>query len=167
MKAIIKTSQGDINILLTPEKTPITVTNFIVLAQEWFYEDISFHRVIEDFMIQTGCPHGTWTGGPWYNFTDEFHEDLRHDKPWILSMANSGPRTNGSQFFITHIETPWLDGKHSVFGQVAGESDQEIVNNISQGDKIHSVEIVDDPSPLLEKMKEFVDSIRPVINDKM
>lgn len=164
MKAIIKTSQGDINLILTPEKTPKTVANFVVLAQSWFYDWITFHRVIEDFMIQTGCPHGTGTGDPGYRFDDEFHPELIHDQPGILSMANAGPGTNGSQFFITHTETPRLDGKHAVFGKVVSEDDQAIVNTISQWDTMHTIEIVDDPSSLLDEMKEFVEMIKPILD---
>lgn len=164
MKAIIKTSQGDINLLLTPDKTPKTVANFVVLAQSGFYDGITFHRVIEDFMIQTGCPQGTWTGWPGYRFDDEFHPELQHDRPWMVSMANAGPWTNGSQFFITHTETSRLDGKHAVFGKVVSDEDQAIVNAIKQWDTMHSVEIVDDPSDLLEAMKEFVEMIKQSLN---
>jgi len=164
MRAVIKTTQGDINVILTPEKTPVTVTNFVVLAQAGFYDDISFHRVIEDFMVQAGCPHGTGTGGPGYTFQDEFHPELTHDRAGILSMANAWPGTNGSQFFITHTETPWLDGKHAVFGNVVSDEDQALINAITQGDKIHWVDIVDDTADLLEQMKEFVEMISGSLN---
>jgi len=117
--ATISTDKGDIVLELFADKTPQTVNNFVFLAREGFYDDTIFHRVIADFMAQGGDPTGTGRGGPGYRFADEFHPDLRHDKPGILSMANAGPGTNGSQFFITHIPTPWLDNKHSVFGQVA------------------------------------------------
>jgi cyclophilin family peptidyl-prolyl cis-trans isomerase len=105
------------------DKTPRTVNNFVFLAREGFYNDTFFHRVIADFMVQGGDPTGTGRGGPGYRFKDEFAPSLRHDKPGVLSMANAGPNTNGSQFFITHVPTPWLDGKHSVFGQVIGGLD--------------------------------------------
>ena len=114
----MSTDKGDIVLELFAEKTPKTVNNFVFLAREGFYDGIIFHRVIADFMAQGGDPTGSGTGGPGYRFADEFHPSLKHDKPGILSMANAGPGTNGSQFFITHIPTPWLDGKHSVFGQV-------------------------------------------------
>ncbi len=117
--ATISTDKDDIVLELFADKTPQTVNNFVFLAREGFYDDTIFHRVIADFMAQGGDPTGTGRGGPGYRFADEFHPDLRHDKPGILSMANAGPGTNGSQFFITHIPTPWLDNKHSVFGQVA------------------------------------------------
>jgi cyclophilin family peptidyl-prolyl cis-trans isomerase len=121
--AILKTDQGDITIQLFADKTPRTVNNFVFLAQEGFYAGTFFHRVIANFMVQGGDPTGTGRGGPGYKFKDEFVPGLRHDKPGVLSMANAGPNTNGSQFFITHVPTPWLDGKHSVFGQVTGGLD--------------------------------------------
>ncbi len=117
-QAKIKTDKGDMLIDLFAEKVPTTVNNFVFLAKEGFYDGVIFHRVIDDFMAQTGDPTGTGRGGPGYRFNDEFHPKLRHDGPGVLSMANAGPNTNGSQFFITHIATPWLDNKHSVFGQV-------------------------------------------------
>ena len=116
--AIFHTDKGDIAIQLYADLVPVTVNNFVFLAQQNFYNDTIFHRVIADFMAQGGDPTGTGRGGPGYRFKDEFHPKLRHDKPGVLSMANAGPNTNGSQFFITHVPTPWLDGKHSVFGQV-------------------------------------------------
>ena len=146
--AHINTNKGEIIVELAYEKAPLTVINFIGLAEGKkesnkelgvpFYDGISFHRVIEDFMIQGGDPMGNGTGGPGYNFADEF-SDLIHDKPGVLSMANSGPNTNGSQFFITHVATPWLDGKHSVFGFVVDGMD--VVNSIKQGDTIESLVI--------------------------
>src|SRR4030042_2663867 len=123
MKATIKTSKGDISLKLFDDQAPITVANFVNLAKRGFYNGLKFHRVINDFMIQGGCPLGTGTGGPGYKFQDEFVRELKHDKPGILSMANSGPKTNGSQFFITHVPTPWLDGKHTVFGEVIDPED--------------------------------------------
>lgn len=160
MQGIIKTTKGDIKIELHGDKVPNTVANFEKLVKEGVYDGIYFHRVIEDFMVQTGDPQAkgeagvdftyepnsqglpiAGTGGPGYKFADEFHDTLKHDKPGVLSMANSGPNTNGSQFFITHLETPWLDGVHSVFGQVI--SGMDVVNSIVQGDKIESI-IIDE-----------------------
>lgn len=138
--ATFTTDKGEIRLELYEDKTPKTVANFEKLAGDGFYDGLSFHRVIEDFMIQGGCPQGTGTGGPGYTFEDEFHPELKHDIPGILSMANSGPNTNGSQFFITHVPCPWLDGKHSVFGKVLGDG-QEVVNAIEQGDKIQKVTV--------------------------
>ncbi|HMO13257.1 MAG TPA: peptidylprolyl isomerase [Pirellulaceae bacterium] len=138
--AIIDTPKGAIELELFDDKTPKTVANFEKLASEGFYDGLTFHRVISDFMIQGGCPVGNGTGGPGYKFADEFHPDCKHDGPGILSMANSGPNTNGSQFFITHVACPWLDGKHSVFGRVI--EGQDVVNTIRQGDKLTSVKVV-------------------------
>jgi peptidyl-prolyl cis-trans isomerase A (cyclophilin A) len=148
--AKFNTSKGEIFVALEYKKTPGTVGNFVALAEgnlensvkpqgNPYYDGLKFHRVIPDFMIQGGCPQGTGTGNPGYKFDDEFHPDLKHDGPGVLSMANSGPGTNGSQFFITHIETPWLDGKHTVFGKVS--EGQDIVDAITQEDKIESIEI--------------------------
>ena len=117
-KARMETDKGTMVIELFADKTPKTVNNFVFLAREGFYDGISFHRVIKDFMVQGGDPTGRGTGGPGYKFADEFHPSLKHDKPGRLSMANAGANTNGSQFFITHVATPWLDNKHSIFGQV-------------------------------------------------
>ena len=139
---IIRTNKGDINLTLFATKVPKTVANFIGLAGDGFYDGLRFHRVIPEFMIQGGCPIGTGTGGPGYRFDDEFDRTLVHDTPGILSMANAGPGTNGSQFFITHIPTPWLDFKHSVFGKVKSGKDKEIVNLIRQGDKIETIKII-------------------------
>ena len=116
--AILTTEIGDIKVLLFADKAPVTVNNFVFLATEGFYDDTIFHRVIPDFMAQGGDPTGTGMGGPGYKFKDEFHKDLKHSKPGILSMANSGPNSNGSQFFITFVPTPWLDNKHTIFGEV-------------------------------------------------
>ncbi|PID76318.1 MAG: peptidylprolyl isomerase [Deltaproteobacteria bacterium] len=151
--AKIVTEKGDIVCMLEFEKTPLTVANFVGLAEGTkelgggpgtigtkFYDGLTFHRVISDFMIQGGCPLGTGTGGPGYTFPDEIRSELKHDRPGILSMANAGPGTNGSQFFITHLPTPWLDGKHTVFGHVV--EGQEVVDRIAVNDKIERVEIL-------------------------
>jgi len=149
--AKFNTSKGEITVRLTYDKTPGTVGNFVALAEgnlensskpkgTPYYDGLSFHRVIPDFMIQGGCPQGTGTGDPGYKFDDEFHQDLKHTEPGVLSMANAGPGTNGSQFFITHLATPWLDNKHTVFGNVV--EGQKVVDEIAQGDSINSLEIV-------------------------
>ena len=141
MEATIKTTKGSINIDLFHKKAKMTVANFANLSRRGFYNNLTFHRVIDDFMIQGGCPIGTGTGDPGYKVKDEFHKDLKHDKPGVLSMANSGPNTNGSQFFITHVATPWLDKKHTVFGAVSDEDSLNVVNKIQQNDLIDSIEI--------------------------
>lgn len=147
--ATLHTDNGDIVLGLTADRTPNTVNNFVFLAQQDFYNDTIFHRVITDFMVQGGDPTGTGRGGPGYRFADEFHPSLKHDKPGVLSMANAGPNTNGSQFFITHVPTPWLDGKHSVFGQIISGMDvlmsipaRDPQNPEYPGVKIKSVTIV-------------------------
>jgi peptidyl-prolyl cis-trans isomerase B (cyclophilin B) len=157
LKATFHTTKGDIKLNLFPDKAPLTVLNFVNLAKKGFYDGLSFHRVIPDFMIQGGCPLGTGTGGPGYRFTDEFSSDLKHSKPGILSMANAGPNTNGSQFFITHVPTPWLDNKHAIFGEVIDDKDQAVVNSIAQGDKIKSITIDGDYSKLAEQNKDALD----------
>ena len=141
--ATIATSKGTIRIKLHADKAPKTCANFETLAKKGFYDVLKFHRVIADFMIQGGCPEGTGRGGPGYTFADEFHKDLKHDGPGVLSMANAGPNTNGSQFFITHVATPWLDRKHSVFGRVI--EGQDVVNRIRQGDTMDKVTVADEP----------------------
>lgn len=146
--AVINTAKGDIVLNLEYKKVPMTVANFVGLVEgelnledpgENFYEGLNFHRVVDNFMIQGGCPKGDGTGGPGYSFPDEFDPSLRHDGPGVLSMANAGPGTNGSQFFITHVKTPWLNDKHSVFGHVV--EGQDVVNAIRQGDKINTITI--------------------------
>ncbi len=155
--AVIDTSKGKIRLKLFADEAPFTVANFVNLAKNGFYSNLKFHRVIEDFMIQGGCPQGSGMGGPGYKFEDEFSDNLRHDKGGILSMANSGPDSNGSQFFITHVATPWLDNKHSVFGEVASDNDMAVVNSIKQNDKINDIIIEGDLSELSAKTKTKVD----------
>ena len=152
--AVIETDKGVIRLDLYPDKTPVTVANFVNLARRGYYDGLNFHRVIDDFMIQGGCPHGTGTGGPGYQFQDEFRSDLRHDAPGKFSMANAGPGTNGSQFFITHVPTPWLDDAHTIFGAVQGDDDHAVVNAIGQGDRIVKVTIEGDAEGHLEGVVE-------------
>lgn len=140
--ATITTKKGTIRLQLFEDKVPKTVENFETLAAKGFYNGLKFHRVIADFMVQAGCPKGTGTGGPGYTFKDEFHPELKHDGPGVLSMANAGPNTNGSQFFITHVPCPWLDGKHSVFGRVI--EGQNVVNAIRQGDVMESITVTEE-----------------------
>jgi peptidyl-prolyl cis-trans isomerase B (cyclophilin B) len=135
------TERGTIRVELAADKAPLTVANFVNLAQRGFYDGLSFHRVIADFMIQGGCPEGSGRGGPGYRFEDETRNGLSHERG-VLSMANAGPSTNGSQFFITHVACPWLDGKHTVFGKVTEGLD--VVDSVKQGDKINSIKIEGD-----------------------
>ena len=137
--ATIETDKGTIRLQLHDDKVPKTCANFEKLAGDGFYDGLTFHRVLDNFMVQTGCPHGTGTGDAGYKFDDEFHDELKHTGPGILSMANAGPNTNGSQFFITHVATPWLDGKHAVFGAVL--DGQDVANSIRQGDKMVKITI--------------------------
>ena len=162
LKATFKTTKGDINLELHAEKAPLTVANFVNLCKKGYYDGLKFHRVIPDFMIQGGCPLGTGTGGPGYQFKDEFHPTLRHDTAGVLSMANSGPGSNGSQFFITHIETPWLDNNHTVFGTVVTESDQKVVDIIAQNDVIESISIDGDLSNTPE-IQDQIDSWNEIL----
>lgn len=141
LNAVFDTDRGQIKVELHADKAPLTVANFVNLAKRGFYDGLSFHRVIPDFMIQGGCPKGTGTGGPGYKFEDEANNGVRHERG-VLSMANAGPNTNGSQFFITHIKTDWLDGKHTVFGKVTEGLD--VVDAVKQGDAIKSVRIEGD-----------------------
>jgi cyclophilin family peptidyl-prolyl cis-trans isomerase len=152
--AIVKTERGDITVRLLAAEAPVTVSNFVFLARDGFYDDTTFHRVIPDFMVQAGDPTGTGRGGPGYRFNDEPAAlALRHDGPGVLSMANAGPNTNGSQFFITHVATPWLDGKHAVFGRVADQASLDVLLSIRErdpssdpnpGDRLHSIEIIEE-----------------------
>ena len=146
LTATFDTARGAIKIELYPDKAPLTVANFVNLAQRGFYDGLSFHRVIPDFMIQGGCPEGSGRGGPGYKFEDETTNGVRHERG-VLSMANAGPNTNGSQFFITHVATPWLDGKHTVFGKVTEGLD--IVDSVAGGDAINSVKIEGDAAAVL------------------
>ncbi|MCK9539116.1 peptidylprolyl isomerase [Dokdonella sp.] len=157
LRATITTSRGAIHLSLFADQVPVTVASFVNLARRGFYDGKTFHRVIPDFMIQGGCPRGSGTGGPGYKFEDEIVAELRHDRPGILSMANAGPGTNGSQFFITHVPTPWLDGKHTVFGAVAGPEDQKVVDAVEGGDTIESIRIEGDADALLEKQAARVE----------
>jgi peptidyl-prolyl cis-trans isomerase B (cyclophilin B) len=147
------TDRGPVRVELYPEKAPLTVANFVNLARRWFYDGLKFHRVIKDFMVQGGCPQGTGTGGPGYKFEDEANNGVRHERG-VLSMANAGPNTNGSQFFITHVATPWLDGKHTVFGKVVDGMD--VVDKVAQGDKIKSVKIEGDADAALAAKSDRV-----------
>ena len=153
LNAEIVTEKGTISVDLFSEQTPITVANFVNLASRGFYDNLNFHRVIQDFMIQGGCPSGNGMGGPGYRFTDEFLPELRHDSPGKLSMANAGPGTNGSQFFITHVPTPHLDDAHTIFGSVKSEEDQKIVDQIEQGDQIQTIKIVGEYEELLSAVE--------------
>ena len=144
--ALFETDRGPIKIELYPDKAPLTVANFVNLAKRGFYDGLGFHRVIPDFMIQGGCPEGSGRGGPGYKFEDEARNGLTHERG-VLSMANAGPNTNGSQFFITHVATPWLDGKHTVFGKVV--EGLEAVDKVEQGDHIRKVTIEGDADAVL------------------
>ncbi len=151
--AVLKTERGDIRVSLFADKAPITVNNFVFLARDGFYDNITFHRVIPDFMVQGGDPEGSGRGGPGYRFDDEAGAlGMKHDGPGVLSMANAGPNTNGSQFFITHVATPWLNGKHGVFGKVADQESLDVVMKIRErdpgrdpkpGDALHTIEIIE------------------------
>ena len=149
------TSKGDIEATLTASRTPITVANFLNLAKRGYYNDIKFHRVIANFMIQGGDPTGTGRGGPGYRFGDEFNAELKHDSAGIFSMANAGPGTNGSQFFITHGPTPHLNGKHTVFGKVT--KGQDVVNAIRKGDTIKGIKVLDSTDALFAGQKANLD----------
>jgi peptidyl-prolyl cis-trans isomerase B (cyclophilin B) len=162
IRIIVKTDKGEIEGVLYAEKAPVTVANFLNLAKRGYYNGLKFHRVIPDFMIQGGDPTGTGSGGPGYRFEDECTPDLKHDKPGIFSMANAGAGTNGSQFFITHVATPWLDGKHTVFGSVT--KGQDIVNAVAAGDKIVSIEILDPTDDLFKAQAKRLEEWNAVLD---
>ncbi len=167
LNAKIITNKGEINIKLFPEVAPFTVLNFAHLAKVGYYNGLKFHRVIEDFMIQGGDPNGTGSGGPGYQFHDEFKEEVVFNKAGLLAMANAGPSTNGSQFFITHVETPWLNYKHTIFGEVVSEADQDVVNLIKQGDIIEKIEITGDVEELYdEEGKKTADEITELLKSQ-
>ena len=156
LKAIIKTTKGDINLTLKPEVAPVTVANFVNLAKRGYYNGIKFHRVIADFMVQGGDPTGTGAGGPGYNFRDEFVQGVEFTKPGILAMANAGKNTNGSQFFITHVPTDWLNYKHTIFGEVVSADDQKVVDAVAQGDVMNEVVIEGDVDAFLAETKDII-----------
>jgi len=154
IRIIMKTNRGEIHATLLASEVPITAANWLNLAKRGFYDGVTFHRVINNFMIQGGDPDGTGRGGPGYRFEDEFKAGLRHDKPGIWSMANAGPGTNGSQFFITHVPTPHLDMMHTVFGHTS--QGQDVIDSIEQGDRIESVDVIDSVDVLFEEMNDVL-----------
>ena len=162
MRASIETNKGTIRVELTPDETPLTVANFVNLAERGYYDGVKFHRVVPNFVIQGGDPTGTGRGGPGYRFEDEIVASLRHDGPGILSMANAGPGTNGSQFFITHTATPHLDGRHTVFGRVL--EGQDIVDRIAAGDQMTAVEIEGDTAALKERVQSTLDEWNKILD---
>jgi peptidyl-prolyl cis-trans isomerase B (cyclophilin B) len=162
IRITLHTDKGDIDATIFASKVPVTSANFLNLAKRGYYDGISFHRVIANFMIQGGDPTGTGSGGPGYRFADEIDRSLKHSKAGIFSMANAGPNTNGSQFFITHLPTPHLDGKHAVFGEVT--QGQDVVNKIAKGDKIKSVTFLDDASALFESQKDHVEHWNSILD---
>ncbi|MCH1429478.1 MAG: peptidylprolyl isomerase [Chlamydiales bacterium] len=164
----LETSKGNIVLEIESEKTPLTSANFLNLVQRGYYNSLIFHRVIEDFMIQGGDPHGTGMGGPGYEFPDEFNSSLKHDGPGVLSMANAGPGTNGSQFFITHVQTPWLDGRHTVFGHVI--EGQDVVDSIEMGDQIKKASVTSgsaDADKVIARSKNQVDEWNTVLDSQL
>jgi peptidyl-prolyl cis-trans isomerase B (cyclophilin B) len=164
LQVSMKTTKGVIVIDLFPDKAPLTVANFINLSVHKYYDGLLFHRVIPNFMVQGGDPTGTGRGGPGYRFKDECVPELAFDKPGYLAMANAGPGTNGSQFFITHVPTPWLNGKHTIFGTV--REGQEVVNSIKQEDKIESIEFKGDYSALMDAQKAQLDEWNKILDTK-
>ncbi len=167
LNAKIKTTKGDINLKLFPEVAPMTVTNFVYLSKKGYYNGLKFHRVIPDFMIQGGDPTGTGAGGPGYQFGDEFKEGVVFDRKGLLAMANAGPNTNGSQFFITHVPTDWLNYKHTIFGEVLSPEDQKVVDSIAQGDIIETIEITGDVDAFLATQAELVKNIDDILAQTM
>ncbi|NWK56370.1 peptidylprolyl isomerase [Verrucomicrobiaceae bacterium N1E253] len=164
VKIVLSTSKGDISATLYASKAPMTVANFLNLAKRGYYNGLTFHRVIPNFMIQGGDPRGTGTGGPGYRFADEIHPQLVHDGPGVFSMANAGPGTNGSQFFVTHKDTPWLNGKHTVFGKVS--KGQDVVNKIAKGDTIKGIKILGSTDALFAAQKQNIDKWNAVLDAK-
>ena len=160
LQAIIKTNKGEINLNLFSDVAPVTVLNFVTLAKSGYYNGLKFHRVIEDFMIQGGDPTGTGVGGPGYQFGDEFKRGVEFTKKGLLAMANAGPNTNGSQFFITHVPTEWLNYKHTIFGEVVSPKDQDVVDSIKQGDTMNEIVVVGDVDKLIEENKEFYTQLK-------
>lgn len=158
MKVKIITAKGDVNINLLPDKSPVTVANFVNLAKKGYYDGLKFHRVIDNFMAQGGDPTGTGAGGPGYRFEDEVNNGLNFSKPGKLAMANAGPGTNGSQFFITTVPTEWLNGNHTIFGEVASEADLDVVKKLSNGDVMTKVVVEGDVDAFLKTQKNRVDS---------
>jgi peptidyl-prolyl cis-trans isomerase B (cyclophilin B) len=161
---VMTTSKGDIAATLYASKTPMTVANFLNLAKRGYYDNLTFHRVIPNFMVQGGCPQGTGTGNPGYRFGDEIHPALNHDGPGVFSMANSGPGTNGSQFFITHLATPHLNGKHTVFGKVTKGMD--VVNAIQKGATIKSIKVLGSTDALFAAQKVNIDKWNAALGPK-
>jgi peptidyl-prolyl cis-trans isomerase B (cyclophilin B) len=161
IRIILNTDKGNIEGVIYADKVPMTAANFLNLAKRGYYNGITFHRVIKNFMIQGGDPTGTGMGGPGYKFADEINPTLKHSGPGVFSMANAGPGTNGSQFFITHLATPHLDGKHTVFGQVT--KGQDVVNAIQQGDKIKTIEVLDPADALFTSQQANVDRWNKVL----
>lgn len=154
IRITLQTNKGDIELTVFASKTPVTAANFLNLSQRGFYDGLAFHRVIDNFMIQGGDPRGNGTGGPGYRFEDEVNTGLKFDRPGLLAMANAGPGTNGSQFFITHVPTAWLTGKHTIFGEVT--KGQDVVDAIRAGDKIKSVEIHDSTDELFQAQADRI-----------
>ena len=164
--ATFHTARGPIQVALHADKAPLTVANFVNLVRRKYYDGLNFHRVIADFMIQGGCPEGSGRGGPGYRFEDEVATGLKHDTPGVLSMANAGPGTNGSQFFITHVPTPWLDGRHTVFGKVLGAEDQALVDAVRGGERIGAVTIEGDYAPLFAQAKAHLDRWNTILDGR-
>jgi len=166
LTAHFQLARGTIRVRLHGDRAPITVANFVNLARRKFYDGLTFHRVTPDFMIQGGCPEGSGRGGPGYRFEDEVATGLKHDTPGVLSMANAGPGTNGSQFFITHVPTPWLDGRHTVFGKVLGAEDQALVDAVRGGERIEAVTIEGDYAPLFAQAKAHLDRWNAILDGR-